>query len=240
MLGQPTRIVLSCTDVIQSMAWWSRLGFTPTPGNTARPDSAITMADGQIVITLVRDYLPSPIIMFASSNIRMVKDSLDSLRIPVTFDVKGPTLGEVRLVSPSGVYMAVRPSASERRIPTSGDSNIVCGKFEEVSVSVTEFPLQKEIRFWTDLDFSIRKSGVSPYRFSIVTDGYLTVGLHEMRDIPSVGFTYFAADMKERIARLQKAGMIFSDEYKDQDGVVQHAYLTSPDGQLVMLFNGTP
>lgn len=240
ILGQPTRLVLSCTDVIQSMAWWSRIGFTPTPGNTSRPDSAITMSDGQLVITLVKDFLPSPILMFASRNIRMLKDSLDSLRVPVLYDVHGPTLGELRLKSPSNVHIAVRPSDSEKRVPVSGDSNIACGKFTEVSVSVADFPIKKEKMYWEMLDFSIRKSGDTPYKYAIITDGYVNVGLHELRDIPSVAITYFAPDMKARLDRLKKAGITFSDEYKDADGVVEHAYLLSPDGQLVMLFNGTP
>lgn len=240
VLGNPTRLVLSCKDVIQSMAWWAKLGFTPTPGNTGRPDSAITLADGQIVITLVKDPLPTPILMFATPNIRMLKDSLDSLGIGVTYDVQGPTLGELRLLSPSGVHLAVRPAATERRIPTTGDSNIVCGKLTEISVSVTDFPLKKEVRYWQMLDFSERKTGTQPYPFSVVTDGYLNIGLHELRDIPSIGITYFAPDMKDRIARLQKNGMTFIDEYKDDAGVLEHVYLASPDGQLVMLFNGTP
>ena len=240
MLGNPTRLVLSCKDVIQSMAWWAKLGFTPTPGNTGRPDSAISLADGQIVITLVKDPLPTPILMFATPNIRMLKDSLDSLGIGVTYDVQGPTLGELRLLSPSGVHLAVRPSATERRTPTTGDSNIVCGKLTEISVSVTDFPLKKEVQYWTLLDFSERKVGTQPYPFSVITDGYINIGLHELRDIPSIGMTYFAPDMKDRIARLQKNGMTFIDEYKDSEGVLEHVYLASPDGQLVMLFNGTP
>ena len=240
MLGNPTRLVLSCKDVIQSMAWWAKLGFTPTPGNTGRPDSAISLADGQVVITLVKDPLPTPILMFATPNIRMLKDSLDSLGIGVTYDVQGPTLGELRLLSPSGVHLAVRPSATERRTPTTGDSNIVCGKLTEISVSVTDFPLKKEVQYWTLLDFSERKVGTQPYPFSVITDGYINIGLHELRDIPSIGMTYFAPDMKDRIARLQKNGMTFIDEYKDSEGVLEHVYLASPDGQLVMLFNGTP
>ncbi|MCO6465903.1 MAG: hypothetical protein J5I53_04725 [Bradyrhizobiaceae bacterium] len=238
VLGDPTRIVLSCKNVIQSMAWWSRLGFTPTPGNTARPDSAITLADGQVVITLVKDNLPSPILMFASNDVRMLKDSLDSLRILTTYDVMGPTLGELRLRSPSGVHMAVRPSTMEPRIPTSGDSNIVCGKLTEISVDVADFPLSKEQRFWEVLDFSVERSGVKPYPFAVVTDGYVHIGLHEMRDIPSVAFTYFASNMVERIDRLKKSGITFVDEYKNAEGAVEHVYIESPDGQLVMLFTG--
>lgn len=239
LLGESTRLVLSSKDVIQSMAWWSRVGFTPTPGNTSRPDSAITMSDGQLTITLVKDPLPTPILMFATPNIQMLKDSLDSLQIATTFDVRGPSFGELRLLSPSGLHMAVRPAASERRVPTSGDSNIVCGKFMELSVSVTDFPLKRERRYWETLDFSVRKASDKPYSYAIVTDGYIDIGLHEMRDIPSVGLTYFARDMKDRLRRLSMAGITFIDEYKDADGNVEHAYISSPDGQLIMLFTAT-
>jgi hypothetical protein len=134
--------------------------------------------------------------------------------------------------------MAVRPAAEEKRVPASGDTNVICGAFTEVSLSVSEFPLKKEQAYWEMLEFSVKTSGVMPYPYATMTDGDVIVGLHELRDIPSIGLTYFAADMKDRIERLRKSGMDFSDEIKNDAGQTEHVYLTSPDGQLVMLFTG--
>ncbi len=237
LLGTYTRVVLSCKNVVQSMSWWTRIGFSPTADGMDRPDSAITMTDGQIGITLVKDVLPSPIIMFAHPNMRMLKDSLDSLRINTTFDVKGPTIGEIRLVSPNGVHLAVRPEPGEQVVPVSGDSNRICGKLAELSIGTGY--IKTEQSFWERLDFTIQKSGMIPYAFTNMWDGKFIIGLHEEREIPTVAFSYFAADMKDRIELLRKSGITFYDELKDDAGVTEHAYLLSPDGQLVMLFSGT-
>ncbi len=236
ILGEYTRVVLSCKNVVQSMAWWTRLGFTPLPDGNSRPDSAITLTDGQIIITLVKDALPSPILMFASADIRRLKDSLESMRVGVTFDVQGPTLRELRLLSPNGIHISVRPAPQERAHPLSKEPNTVCGMLTEISVATPY--LKQEVQYWDILEFTTVQSGVAPYPFANVSDGKVTIGIHENRDIKSVAFTYFAPDMKERIDRLSKLGFTFIDEYKDQAGATEHAFLLSPDDQLVMLFTG--
>jgi hypothetical protein len=174
--------------------------------------------------------------MFASSNMRVLKDTLDSMRVSNLFDVKGPTIGELRLTSPNGVHSAVRPSPSEHRDSLSGDSNAICGKLTELSIGAEQ--LMKEQRYWETLEFSVRRSALMPYPYAIMTDGFVNIGLHENRDISTVAFTYFALDMADRIERLRRSGMIFLEEMRNDAGMVEHAFLTSPDGQLVMLFTG--
>lgn len=236
LLQNSTRVVLSCKNVVASMAWWTRLGFTPTADGMKRPDSAITLTDNQILLTLVKDSQPSPVLMFGVSNIRTVKDSLDSLRVPLKYDVEGPTLGEIRLQSPAGIFLAIRPSAQEPIIPVTGDSNSVCGRLTEFSVSTPS--LQQELKFWDKLSFTPVRSSMQPYPFSLVSDGHFTIGIHESRDIPSVALTFFAADMADRIERLKKQGITCSEELKSDAGITEHAFLTSPDGQFVLLFTG--
>ena len=235
ILGAPTRLVLSCKDVVSSLTWWSRLGFLPA-GAPGRPDSAITLSDGQLMITLTKESLPSPIIMFSSPNIKQVKDTLDALGINTTFDVKGPTYGEVRLVSPNGVHLAVRPQADEPFLPVSGDSNRLCGKHTELSIGTGY--LKREQEFWSTLEYSVKREGTEPYPYALMTDGIATIGMHENRDIPTLSMTYFASDMAARLKNIQAAGIEMSDEQLTEQAKSGSAVLTSPDGQRVMLFQG--
>lgn len=233
LLGRATRLVLSCKDVIKNMSWWSRLGFVPA-GAMTRPDSAMTLTDGQIVITLIKDPLPSPIIMFSTKDIRKLKDSLNLLGLPITYDVKGPSYGELRLISPNGVHLAVRSEQDEPVIPVSGDVNMICGTLGELSIGAAY--LQREQQFWQTLGMEVRKSSLMPYPFSNVNDGVMEIGIHENRDILTLAMTYFSPDMAERIDRLKKSGVKFHEEIPSEGDVIENAILHSPEGQLVYMF----
>ncbi|NQW29916.1 MAG: hypothetical protein HQ472_05330 [Ignavibacteria bacterium] len=233
ILGRATRLVLSCKDVIKNMSWWSRIGFVPM-GAMDRPDSAMTLSDGQIVITLIKDPLPSPIVMFSTKDIRQLKDTLNELGIPITYDLKGPSYGEIRLISPNGVHLAVRSEQDEPVQRTTGEDNVITGKLTELSIGAAY--LQREQQFWQTLGMVVTKSSLMPYPFANVNDGTIEIGLHENRDILTLAITYHSPDMKERIDRLKKSGIKFFEEIPSDDNVIENAILHSPDGQIVYMF----
>lgn len=219
------------------MSWWTKLGFNPAPGGPMHPDSALSLTDGQIMITLVNKSLPSPILMFSSSRIKDLKDTLEANNIGTTFDIKGPSFGEVRLLSPNGVYIAVRPVTDEPVIPLSRDSNIICGKITEFSIG-TGF-LKNEREYWEHLGFSVKRTATIPYPYALMTDGSIVIGLHENRDIQTLTITYFADDMIDRIDRLRKSGIEITEELSDPSGKMANGRVISPDGQIVFLFKGS-
>jgi predicted lactoylglutathione lyase len=237
LLGTPTRLVMSCKDIIKSMSWWTKLGFNPVPGIAMHPDSALSLTDGQVIITLVKESLPSPILMFSSSRIKDLRDTLAANNINTTFDLKGPSLGEIRLLSPNGVYIAVRPVTDEPVKPVSGDSNIICGRVTEFSIGTST--LKPEREYWEHLGFTIKRTATIPYPYALMTDGSIVVGLHENRDIPTLTITYFAEDMVDRIDRLRKSGVEITEELADPSGKLANGRVISPDGQIVFLFNGS-
>ncbi|MBC8125324.1 MAG: hypothetical protein H7X70_06285, partial [Candidatus Kapabacteria bacterium] len=99
LLGKHSRVIVSVKDLLQSMAWWTKLGFSPLSRASDKIDSAITLSDGQIVLTLVKTSQPSPVLVYRSENIKNLKAKLDSLTIRTTFDLEGPSYGELRLRS---------------------------------------------------------------------------------------------------------------------------------------------
>jgi len=236
ILGTPTRLVISCKDVIQSMAWWTRVGFLPVPTPMSRPDSAITLSDGQLLITLTKEALPTPIIMYSTDKMKGLKDSLDKMEVPTTYDVQGPTYSEIRLVSPNGVHIAVRSREGEPIIPVTGDSNRICGKNTELSIGTGY--LKREQTFWEKLGYNVKRSGKEPYHFALMTDGVHTIGFHENRDILQLTFTYFAENMGDRLDAIKAAGIAMEDEALTPEGRIGSAVLTSPEGQKIFLFQG--
>ena len=236
ILGRYTRVVMSSSDVIRSMMWWARLGFTPAVANGERPDSAMTMTDGQLFITLVKTSQPSPALMFRAPNMLKLSDTLKELAVPIVSDVKGPTLGEIRLKSPNAVYVAIRPEQDEPLLTPTGVLNPICGRITELSIGTGY--LKIEVAFWEMLGFVVARGSKDPYSYAVMRDNHVQIGLHEERDIETLALTYFSMDMPERIDRLKKSGMAISEEILSPDGHLGNIILTSPDGQLVYMFEG--
>lgn len=237
ILGTPSRIVLSCKDLLKSMAWWTRMGFSPMSRSGEKPDSAITLTDGQIVITLDKTSQPSPVLVFRTKNIKRVKELIDSLAFRYMFDVEGPSYSELRLRSPNDVFFSVRTLASEGELRGSGVANPVCGNLTEIASGTIQLNVDRQ--WFLDLGFKVIRTDSVPYSFVNLGDGRINIGLHFQRDIPSAALTYFSPDMDQRIDRLKKSGIVPIDEMPTEDGRIGNAIFESPDGQLVYLFEGT-
>ncbi len=234
VMGSHTRLLLSTKDLLTSMAWWTRMGFSPVTMSGEKIDSAITLSDGQVVLTLVKTSMPSPVIVYRTENIKRVKQLLDSLVIPMTYEVEGPMYSELRITSPNNVHVAIRASSVEPPIRATGALNTLCGKKAEYSTAAVR--LGVEVQWWADIGFTPAKTDSSFYPFMNMTDGTIEVGIHENKDIPSLAITYFMDDMEERIDRLKKAGVTPIEELPTVDNRLANAIFRSPEGQLVFLF----
>ena len=234
IIGHHTRLVLSSKDLLQSMAWWTRMGFAPRKLAGERADSSITLTDGQLIITLVSTSQPSPIIAYRCSNISRLKEQLDSLLIGNNVDVQGPTDRELRFRSPRGVHVAARLAGVEPDLSPTKELNPLCGELKEYSIGVASVTQEKQ--WWADLGFAPTKQATKPYPFVNMADKACEIGIHQDRDISNVAITYFMPDMEQRIERLKNAGMKPIEEIPSADKRIANAIFQSPDGQLVFLF----
>ena len=173
LLGTSTRVELSCANVITSLAWWTRVGFLPVPQADERPDSMITVSDGQVTITLTKRSQPSPTLVFQHPDLRSLKDSLEALGSRLGVTVDGPSISEIRLASPNGVHLAVRSTSREPWRPHLADSNTMCGKLTELSIG-TSGDITDELIFWERLGFAVKREGRAPYHYALLTDGTFT------------------------------------------------------------------
>ncbi|MCX6141175.1 MAG: hypothetical protein NTX15_10180 [Candidatus Kapabacteria bacterium] len=237
LIGTPTRVVLSTKNMLQSMAWWTKMGFSPVSRPTDKIDSAITLFDGQVVITLVKTSQPSPVLVYRCENIKSLKAKLDSLTIASTYDVEGPSFSELRLRSPNNVYLALRPETLEEDYKKVIALNPMCGKLTEFSAAASK--VKPERQYWEDLGFVVVRGDSIPYEFVNMGDGHIEIGIHLDRDIVSTAFTYFMPDMEKRIENLRTSGIFPVEEIPTADNRKANAIYESPDGQLVFLFEGT-
>jgi hypothetical protein len=104
------------------------------------------------------------------------------------------------------------------------------GIFGEYSLGIDD--LDFSAAYWQEFGFALRHRAEEPYPWAILSDGLLTLGLHETQEFDGPTLTYFAPDMKERVERLAAAGVPV--KATPMGGTTVFA----PDGQQFFLFTG--
>jgi hypothetical protein len=107
--------------------------------------------------------------------------------------------------------------------------NKICGMFGELAHPVTDIDASME--FWKKLGFVILSRFESPYPWAIISDGLAIVGLHQTTHLLQPAISFFASDMKDKIARLKESGLI--KEAKEGQANIS---ITSPELQVINLF----
>ncbi len=235
-IGSAVRLELASRDLLESLTWWARLGFSPIRRPGDRVDSALTMTDGQVVITLVKNSQPSPAMIFRSDDLDQTKRDLDTLGFRPDVDTQDNVLREIRLRSPSSVFVTIRAKRTEPEIRPTTETNPVCGKLTELSTAIDTIGHEKS--WWTKLGFTVLRGDKRPYPFVNMTSGTTEIGIHEDRPISSLAMTYFMPDMATRINRLRGQGVEPAEIVNSPDAQVRNAVYVSPDGQVVYLFEG--
>ena len=233
-LGTPSHVQLTVKDLITSMAWYAKIGFSPITGPVNRPDSILYMSDGQLVLALVKGDAPSPLLVLRSSNLRALRDSLDELEISSGFKLRGPTYSELQVASPSGILMSIRLATEEDSIAFSQAVNPICGPLAELSIATMSLP--NERTFWELVGWKQVDANDTPYPFAVMSDGRMKIGIHQGLDLPGIAITYFSADAAQRVERLKSMGMTFEPDMVSDAMKNENAVLKSPDGQLVFVF----
>ncbi len=235
-LGSASRIELASRDLLESLTWWARLGFSPIRRPGDRVDSALTLSDGQLIITLVKKSQPSPMVIFRVDDLDATKRNLLAMGYRLEADAEGGSTRELRLRSPSSVFITIRDRRIENEVRSTSELNPVCGKLTELSTAIDT--LAKEQPWWIKLGFKINRESTTPYPFAYLTSGFTELGIHEGKDIPSLALTYFMPDMLNRINRLREQGLEAAEIIPGPDSLPRNAIYVSPDGQLVYLFEG--
>lgn len=80
---------------------------------------------------------------------------------------------------------------------------------ENVNVTLGILSLEESLLFYQKMGYAVADASDEPYPWAVLDDGQIQIGLHQDGMIYQ-GLTYFAADMDERIARLEEKGVDFT------------------------------
>lgn len=244
MLGEVTAITITTPDLDLSLQYWQRLGFSEFL-RADFPFPWIQVTDGALLIMLRKDANPYIALTYYVQDIDAVINELKKTGVKLT-DMSIPAgLKRYRIDSPDGHIITlvgfvegfVQPAGPTMLTMQPQDYsnpekyvNKTTGMYGEFAHPVKD--LEIAISFWQKLGFTVLSKFTSPYPWAILSDGLAVVGLHQTNHFTEPTITYFASDMKEKIEKLEAAGLKDFVQTMGPGNVT----LTTPEKQKVNLF----
>ncbi|MEJ2637816.1 MAG: hypothetical protein P8184_21340 [Calditrichia bacterium] len=236
-LGNKAQISVSVSNLKISLPYYRKLGFRKIEARDTGKNPWALISDGTIFIMLSQNKFPSPALTYFAADMEGRVDRMKQLGITFS-DIatkKGKFVSAV-LRDPNGLGITlIRFDAND--LPNSQDTSYTkLGKFGEFSIPTNN--LENSLLFWKTVGFSIEHRSQQPYPWAVLTDGQMTLGIHETDEYDAPVITYYSQDSARRIAQLKSDGIVFQKEFADENGQINNAILHAPDNQLFFIFKG--
>lgn len=235
-LGTSLEVSLSVKSLPEALEFFNRLGFRKFNDPYDDPHPWIILSDGVIHLGLHQETLPSPSLVYFSDRFAECAAHLEQLGIPLVHRMESD--GRVLALGfedPNGQAVGVVDLMGQEIPAPVGPTELPIGKFGEYSIPTAD--LSRSVAFWKQFGFD-GQTYDQPYPWGILSDGLITIRLHQTDQFHQKTLSYFAKDMPERIRALREEGIVPTWEGKNEQGVVVNAQIKSPDGQPLYLFEG--
>jgi hypothetical protein len=234
-LGNYAHISISVGSLRESAHFYERLGFRKLFSND-EPHPWALFTDGRLNVHLYEFDFSSPALHYFSA--KMHDTVLELMRSGIKPELQKSRDGNRKqhnFFDPNELsVMLMHHSDADMPMP-SDISHSLLGVFGELSISTDD--VKSSIGFWRKLGFIPIIQGELPYVWATLTDGVMTLGLHQTRTFTTPALTYFAPDIPERLDELKRNEISFAEISGGNE--TNGAILTAPDGQLLFLLKGT-
>jgi hypothetical protein len=234
MIGRFHEISVHAPDVLASLAFYERLGFTQATVGEAWPYPYAVVSDGRLSIGLHgRPLTQSPLLAFVLPDLLHRLDALEARGVEIlerrlghdvfneaSFECAGQ---RVRLLEARTHSPASRESAESSRL----------GWFEEYALPVAD--VRRAAQSWETLGFVPAEEGDEPYPHVALTSDSLNVALLRSGIVSRPALVFAEADMSDRIARLLDAGFTLAPRVPGNLDAARHALLVAPEGTHLLL-----
>lgn len=235
MIGRFHEFSVHAPDVLASIAFYERLGFTQVTTGEAWAYPYAVVTDGRLAIGLhQRELLQSPLPAFVLPDLSGKLAALERMGIEIVDRRLGSDVfNEASLGTPGGQVIRLleaRTFSPSQRAP--GEVSRL-GWFEEFALPVAD--RQESQRFWEQLGFVPAEEGDEPYPHVGLTSDSLNVALLQAGVLKRPALMFTDAAMPMRIAALAEAGFEFARRLPGNLDPAQHALLVAPEGTQLLL-----
>jgi catechol 2,3-dioxygenase-like lactoylglutathione lyase family enzyme len=235
VIGRFLEISVHAPDVLDSLAFYERLGFTQVSTGEAWPYPYAVVTDGRLAIGLHQQELSqSPLLAFVLPDLRRHLDALEALGIDILDRRLGSDVfNEASFAAPGGQLVRLLEARTYSPAPRAPGEFTRLGWFEEVALPVAD--IDRSGRFWERIGFVPVEEGAEPYPHVGLTSDSLNVALLLPGTLTRPALTFTDADMPRRIAGLSDAGFEFARRLPGSLDPARHALLVAPEGTQLLL-----
>ena len=235
MIGRFHEFSVHAPDVLASIAFYERLGFTQVTTGEAWAYPYAVVTDGRLAIGLhQRELLQSPLPAFVLPDLRRQLPRIEGFGIEIVdLRLGSDVFNEASLGMPDGQLIRLleaRTFSPSQRAP--GEVSRL-GWFEEFALPVAD--RQQAQHFWEQLGFVPAEEGDEPYPHVGLTSDSLNVALLQAGILKRPALTFTDAAMPARIAALAEAGIEFARRPPGNLDPSRHALLVAPEGTQLLL-----
>jgi len=237
MLGRFLEVSIHAPDILESLAFYERLGFTQASvGETwSHPYAVVT--DGRLALGLHRYEFPSPSLTFVQPDLMRHLDAIEALGIDLAFRRVGTDVfNEAGFTDPNGQMVAMLEARTFSPPQRATHETSRIGWFEEFALPVRD--LDASSAFWEQLGFVAAEQAAEPCPRVGLTSDSLNVGLWHTGQLDRPTLVFMDPDMPERIRRLQDMGIEFSRALPRMLDASRSALLVAPEGTPLLLMTG--
>ncbi len=235
MIGRFHEFSVHAPNVLASIAFYERLGFTQATTGEAWPYPYAVVTDGRLAIGLhQRELLQSLLAAFVLPDLLRQLPRIEVLGVEIIDRRLGSDVfNEASLGTPDGQVIRLleaRTFSPSQRAP--GEVSRL-GWFEEFALPVAD--RQQAQRFWEQLGFVPAEEGDEPYPHVGLTSDSLNVALLPAGVLSRPALMFADAAMPARIAALADAGIEFVRRPPGNLDPARHALLVAPEGTQLLL-----
>jgi hypothetical protein len=233
VLGKFHEISVETADIVESVAFYERLGFSQCGTTDTWTHPYGVMTDGKLFIGLHQFKFPSPVITYVHADAAQHAHVIEKQGVEIAWKRSGDeTFNEFGFLDPSGQPVRVQEAPTH----FSGDAEpgaTLCGDFAEFSLPAADFETMRA--FWEPLGFVALSETEEPYVRMSMTSDHVDLATHRPRTLDQPMLVFAAPDMGERIERLRALGVDFAEDLPRGLDPRHCALLRAPEGTALLL-----
>jgi predicted lactoylglutathione lyase len=234
-LGENLEIALAVKKIDETFAFFQQIGFIQFGDSHDESYRWKMVADGNIYVGLHEYDEPSPLLMYFTNHFEEKTAVVEKLGLPLVnkMEMEGKPI-MIAVEDPNGQRLGITDlMGMELEVPEIEKVSLL-GDFGEYSIPTKD--MEASEKWWREIGFE-GEIFEEPYRWGILSDGLIPIGLHETDEFSEPALTYFSGDMKDKLKVLQEKGLAFPWKQEDADDI-KNAHIETPEGQRFFLFDG--
>ena len=238
MIGRFLEFSVHAPDVLESIAFYERLGFEQATAGDAWPYPYAVMTDGRIGIGLHGRELPrSPMLSFVQPDLFHRLGALEERGIEIIDRrLGGDVFNEASFEAPGGHLVRLLEARTYSPVVRAPGARSRLGWFEEIALPVGDVP--GAVRFWERFGFVPAEEVAEPYAHVGLTSDTVDIALLQPGSLKHATLLFSDEEMGKRIEALRDRGVEFARRTPGMAESDGQALLVAPEGTQILLATG--